>query len=259
MPNDVVLITGANNGIGLGMARALSAEGYRVAAFDLSGENLSGMRFFRCDVTQMPQVASCVKAIIAEWERIDILVNNACLALFSRFEARSIEETRREFEVNYFGYLNLITAVLPFMKAQGQGIIHNVSSGVGLSGFPGLCGYASTKGAIEAFTRTLALELKPSGIVVNLMHPPLTRTKSSAPLGIPTRLMADPEEVGRKLARRIQSTKAVVTPSPAESLGVLMARVFPGAMGKFFAGRTAAVRTEANEQPSRHSRKGGPP
>ena len=255
MPDDVVLITGANNGIGLGLARALSAEGYRVAAFDLSGENLPGVRFFRCDVTQMPQVASCVEAVIADWGRIDILVNNACLAVFASFEDRHMEEIRREFEVNYFGYLNLVTAVLPFMKAQGRGIIHNVSSGVGLSGFPGLSGYASAKGAIEAFTRTLALELKPSGIVVNLMHPPLTRTKSSAPLGIPARFMADPEEVGRKLAKQIRSTKAVVTPSRAESLGVFMARVFPLAMGKFFAGRTAAVRTEANNQPSGNSRK----
>ena len=168
-----------------------------------------------------------------------------------------MEEIRREFEVNYFGYLNLVTAVLPFMKAQGRGIIHNVSSGVGLSGFPGLSGYASAKGAIEAFTRTLALELKPSGIVVNLMHPPLSRTRSSAPLGIPTRFMSDPEDVGRKLARKIRSSKAVVTPGLAESLGVFMARLFPGAMGKFFAGRTAAVRTEAKEQPSGHSRKGG--
>jgi NAD(P)-dependent dehydrogenase (short-subunit alcohol dehydrogenase family) len=257
MPNDVVLITGANNGIGLGLARALMAEGYRVAAFDLSGENLSGLAFYRCDVTQMPQVTSSVRAVIGEWGRIDILVNNACLALFSRFEERSIEETRQEFEVNYFGYLNLITAVLPFMKEQGHGIIHNVSSGVGLSGFPGLCGYASTKGAIEAFTRTLALELKPSGIVVNLMHPPLSRTRSSAPLGIPARFMSDPQEVGRKLARKIGSSKAVVTPGLAESLGVFMARLFPGAMGKFFAGRTAVARTEANKQPSGHSRKGG--
>ncbi len=65
---------------------------------------------------------------------MDILVNNACLALFTRFEDRSVEDIRREFEVNYFGALNLIREVLPVMKKQGNGVIHNVSSGVGFTG-----------------------------------------------------------------------------------------------------------------------------
>ena len=58
-------------------------------------------------------------------------------------------------------------------------------------------------GAIEALTRTLALELAPCGIGVNLVHPPLTNTKSAAPLGIPPQAMADPAEVRRKLAKKI--------------------------------------------------------
>lgn len=109
-------------------------------------------------------------------------MNNACLAVFSPFEEKSLIDTRRAFEVNILGCVNMIKAVLPTMKPQGGGIIHNVSSTVGISGFAGIYGYASTKGAVDALTRTLALELEPYGIVVNLVYPPLTRTRSSSPL-----------------------------------------------------------------------------
>jgi NAD(P)-dependent dehydrogenase (short-subunit alcohol dehydrogenase family) len=249
LPNEIVVLTGANSGIGLGLAKALAPDGFRLACLDLSGENLSGLRFFKCDVTDPAQVEAAVAAVVAEWGRVDILVNNACLAIFAPFEQKSIAATRREFEVNYFGYVNMIKAVLPHMRAQGSGIIHNFSSTVGTSGFAGIYGYASTKGAIEALTRTLAIEFAPYGIAVNIVHPPLTRTKSSAPLGVPPQFMADPSVVGRKLAKRIRSTKAVVTPGLAESLGVLMTKLMPEAMGKFLSARAAAAREAATTRP----------
>jgi NAD(P)-dependent dehydrogenase (short-subunit alcohol dehydrogenase family) len=242
---DVVVITGANSGIGLALARSLEAAGLRVAGFDLSGENLTGIRFLQCDVTDLEQVRASVAAVIASWGRIDVLINNACLAVFAPFDARSLDATRREFEVNYFGYLNLITAVLPHMKARRRGVIHNVSSAVGVSGFAGIYGYASAKGAIEALTRTLAVEFAPYGITVNLVHPPLTRTPSSAPLGIPPQFMADPAAVGRRLAKKIGSRRAVITPGPMEALFVFMTRLIPGAMGRFLGARAAAARRKA--------------
>jgi len=242
MPDDVVLITGANNGIGLGLARAVSGLGSRVACLDLAGESLSGLWYLQCDVTEAAQVEACVAAVIAKWGRIDILVNNACLALFAPFEQKDQQDTRREFEVNYFGYLNTIRAVLPHMKARGHGVIHNVSSTVGVSGFAGIHGYASTKGAIDALSRTLAIEFAPYGITVNIVHPPLTRTRSSAPLGVPPRFMADPTVVGRKLARKIGSRSAVVTPGPAEAIGVFLTRLIPQTMGKFLSAWAAAAR-----------------
>lgn len=238
----VVIITGANNGIGLGLAKALNAEGDHVACFDLSGENLTGLKFIKCDVTDPIQVKVSVAEVIAEWGHVDILVNNACLAIFSSFEEKSIEDTRREFEVNYYGYVHLIHAVLPTMKAQHSGVIHNFSSTVGTSGFAGIYGYSSTKGAIEALSRTLAIELSPYGITVNIVHPPLTRTKSSAPLGVPSQFMADPNVVGRRLARKIGSTKAIITPGVAESIGVFASKLLPEMMGKFLSARAAAAR-----------------
>ena len=143
---------------------------------------------------------------------IDILIYNACLALFIPFEERSLDDTRREFEVNYFGYLNMIHAVLPLMKKQGRGVIHNFSSGVGFTDMPGMTGSTSTKGAIESLTRTLTLEYSSQGITFNVMHPPLTRTKSFSGLGVLPEMMADPNVVGRKLAKQVGKTTPMLTP-----------------------------------------------
>lgn len=246
----VVIVTGANNGIGLGLATSLAAAGDKVACFDISGENLTSMAYIRCDVTDLDQVRASVAQVLSQWGRVDILVNNACLAIFAPFEEKSLADTRREFEVNYFGYVNMIGAVLPGMKAQRSGVIHNFSSTVGTSGFAGIYGYSSTKGAIEALSRTLAIEFAPYGITVNIVHPPLTHTKSSAPLGVPAQFMADPADVGRRLARKIGSKAAVVTPGIAESLGVLGSRLVPEAMGKFLSARAAAAREAGSPKPN---------
>lgn len=242
----VIIITGSNNGIGLGLAKALNSGGDQVACFDLSGENLAGLRFFQCDVTDPVQVETSVADVFSEWGRIDILINNACLAVFSPFETKQLADTRREFEVNYYGYVNLIRAVLPIMKAQHRGVIHNFSSTVGTSGFAGIYGYSSTKGAIEAMSRTLAIEFAAYDIIVNIIHPPLTLTQSSAPLGVPAQFMADPFEVGRKLAKKIGSTKSVITPGASESLGMFFSKLFPEMMGKFLSDKATAARKEAD-------------
>jgi len=250
MADDVIVVTGANSGIGFHLAASLTAEGYQVAALDVADEQLLKLqeiyskRFLlcRCDVTSDADIARAIAAVLQRWGRIDILVNNAALALFELFEERPIEHTRREFEVNYFGYVRMIAAVLPHMKAQHRGIIHNVSSGVGITGFPGLSGYASTKGAIEALTRTLALEFAREGIIVNLIQPPLTRTKSSAPLGVPARALADPAHVGRKLAKRIGSTAPTITPDLSTALGLLSMRLFPSQIGRLLSRLTERAR-----------------
>ena len=252
MKRKVVFVSGAGNGIGLSMVAALLERGYRVAALDLDLNSLSALQagyqesllIFGCDLTDASGVAEAVSETVSCWGGIDILVNNACLAVFGSFEVKAVSDTRREFEVNYFGCLNLIRAVLPCMKKAGSGIIHNVSSGVGLTGFPGIYGYASTKGALESLTRTLALELAPSGITVNLVHPPLTGTRSSAPLGIPAQAMDTPERVGRRLAARIESKKAVITPDPVTGLGLFFSRHFPGPMGRMLAGLAAKARKQ---------------
>lgn len=243
----VIIITGANNGIGLALTHSLLEMGDRVAALDLEMDNLAShphpsLLPFRCDVTQPGQIQFAVDEVIRRWERIDILINNACLALFIPFEERSLDDIRSEFEVNYFGYLNTIRAVLPVMKKLGRGVIHNFSSGVGYTGIPGMTGYTSTKGAIESLTRTLALEFASQGIVFNVMHPPLTRTKSASGLSIPPEMMADPDVIGRKLAKQVGKSSPVLTPDFSNRIQLWVSYHFRVPMGQLLAMMTERVK-----------------
>ena len=233
--NRVVVITGANGGIGYHMFSSLIEDGYRVAGLDVDCERIRSLqdahpvrvRVFECDVTASDDVEVTIGEIMDEWGRIDILVNNAAIFNFAPFVDQTLEDTKREFEVNYFGYLRLIHAVLPHMRERNEGIIHNVSSGTGLVGHPGLSGYASTKGAIEALVRTLRLELRHENIACTVMHPPLTNTRSATELGYPEFLLSDPADVGRKLAGKVESTGRVITADWQTKAGLYLSQRVP--------------------------------
>jgi NAD(P)-dependent dehydrogenase (short-subunit alcohol dehydrogenase family) len=251
MPRTII-ISGANNGIGLAMTNALLEMGEHVAALDLSLSHLepAAPNFLPvvCNVTNAQRVQSVVNEVVAQWGGVDILINNACLALFSPFEKRPMDDIRREFEVNYYGYLNLIRAVLPVMRKQGHGVVHNVSSGVGFTGMPGMIGYTSTKGAIESMTRTLALEYSKQGIVFNVMHPPLTRTKSAAPFGVPEEMMADPKVVGDGMAKLVGKTRPVLAPGITNRIQLWVSYHFRVTMGKFLTKMADRARQNANSK-----------
>lgn len=234
------MLTGANGGIGQHLLAALVEDGYRVGALDIEGEAIQPIRdrspdrvrYYECDVSDPDDVDSAVSAVFDEWGRIDVLVNNAAVATFARFEDRPIADVRHEFEVNVLGYLRMIRAVLPHMRARGDGIIHNMGSATGDVGHPGLAGYAATKGAIKALTRSLQLELRETGISCTLMVPPTTDTRLSAALGYPAWMTAEPTDVGRLLAAKIESTDRVITPDWQTALGVYVARRFPSVWAK---------------------------
>ena len=118
------------------------------------------------------------------------------------------------------------------MRARGSGIVHNVSSGVGLVGNPGLSGYASTKGAIDSFTRSLRLELQNEDVHSTRMYPPLTNTRSAARLDYPEFGTQEPAAVGRKLATEIGSTRPVIYADWSVRIGLWVARHFPYAVKK---------------------------
>lgn len=232
---DTVVITGANEGIGHHMLRTLLDDGYRVACLDIAGGNVEPLvesypdrvRYAECDVTADEDVTRAIEGVLDEWGRVDILVNNAAVFEFDLLAEKSPESFRREFEVNYFGYLRLIRAVLPHMRERGGGIIHNVSSGVAATGHPGLSGYASTKAAIEALVRSLRLELRHENVACTLMYPPATNTRSAARLDYPEMVMNDPEDVGRKLARQVRSRDPVIYADLKTRLGLWLTERVP--------------------------------
>jgi len=255
----VVLITGANSGIGYFTAKALATARCLVAGLDIAIENLQVLAqsmpervlALRCDVTGEEQVTAACESVAARWGRIDVLVNNACVSLYQPFEQRTPQSFAHEIDVNYLGYVRMIQAVLPYMKRQGHGLIHNVSSGIGITGFGGASGYAATKGAIEGFTRSLALELEKYGIVCNLVHPPLVNTVSTKPLGLPQELMAKAEDVGWKIAKRMLCTRPVVTPDFRTAAFLIVARMFPAATGRLLSRMTAQARSRRESGPAR--------
>ncbi|WP_083867318.1 SDR family NAD(P)-dependent oxidoreductase [Natrialba taiwanensis] len=233
--NRVVVVTGANEGIGYHMLTSLVADGYRVAGLDSTVANLESLqetepkrvRYYECDVTNLDDVQDAVSGVIETWDRIDILVNNAGISNFAPFGELAMEQTRREFEVNFFGYMRMIRAVLPHMRDRGDGIIHNMGSGTGDVGHPGLSGYAATKGAIKAFVRSLRLELHHTGVSCTLMVPPTTNTQMVAGLEYPLWMTSEPEAVGRKLASHVESTQPVITPDRKTRLGLTLIDWFP--------------------------------
>lgn len=232
---DRVVVTGANQGIGHHLLRGLLEDEHHVAALDVEIGNLRDLqeatperlRVYECDVTDTDEIEAAIADVIEAWGRIDVLVNNAAVATFAPFENRTLEDARQEIEVNYLGYVRTIRAVLPHMRERDRGIVHNVGSATGDVGHPGLSGYAATKGAIAALTRSLRLELRDTGVSCTLMVPPTTNTRMSAGLGYPSWMTEEPDAVGRKLAGKIDSTAQVVTPDRKTSLGLFLIRRFP--------------------------------
>lgn len=236
----VVAITGANAGIGYHMLVALLEEGYRVAALDVAGENVEALvdehgdavRYVECDVTKTRDVEAAIETIVAAWDGIDVFVNNAGMFEFAPFSDQTLSDVQREFDVNYFGYLRCLHAVLPHMLARGSGIVHNVSSGAGLVGHPKLTGYASTKGAVEALVRSLRLELRHEPVAVTLMQPALANTTTARELGYPESLLRDPAVVGRNLASKIERTDRVIYSDWQTRLGLTLSRLVPALVTK---------------------------
>lgn len=177
----VILITGASSGIGFDTAQALAKQGHRVYAAARRLELMEplkalGVQVLRLDVTDESSMQQCVDAVIQAEGRVDVLVNNAGYGYFGTIETVSMEEARRQLEVNVFGLARLTQMVLPQMRKQGSGRIINTSSIAGkmviyMGGW-----YNVTKYAVEAFSDALRMEVKPFGIDVVKIEPGAIKT-----------------------------------------------------------------------------------
>ncbi len=234
-----ILLTGANQGIGFYMAQQLLEDGHQVAVLDLVTDELAplaaqyGKRLlpFVCDVTDGAAVAEAVLSAVQEFGGVEYAIHNACVCTFEGFLQSDEDTFRRVHEVNFYGALHLTKAVLPTMLQQKRGKVFFVSSGVGVTGFTNISPYASSKGALESLAKCLHLEYQSQGVTFHLLHPPLTKTASSAPLPVPKEMMADPEQVGRGLAKRLNQKKFVICHSASQTLQTKMAYRFPLALG----------------------------
>ncbi len=167
--NKVVVITGASSGIGHATAAAFTAAGARVVA-------ASRRSTPPCDVTKDEDVRRLIDRTVAEYGRIDILINNAGAGLRALLMDVKLEDAHAVMELNFFGALRCIKAVLPVMQRQRAGQIVNISSVIGVVATPRNSIYCASKSALLALSDALRLELSGAGIDVISVLPGYTDT-----------------------------------------------------------------------------------
>ncbi|KKB74393.1 MULTISPECIES: SDR family oxidoreductase [Bacillus] len=187
MKNKTAIVTGASSGIGLLTALKLAGTHFVIAAVrhpekaealkqQITAHNAeTSIAVMELDVTKEESVASFSDKL-KEYGAVDLLVNNAGTAYGGFTEDLSLSDYRNQYETNVFGLIAVTKAVLPHMKKNAGAKIINVSSISGRIAFPAFSPYASSKHAVEGFSESLRLELRPFGIDVAVVEPGSYRT-----------------------------------------------------------------------------------
>jgi NADP-dependent 3-hydroxy acid dehydrogenase YdfG len=177
--SNVVLITGCSTGIGRDLADQLTKVGYIVVATARKMESLEKIQAalkLPLDVTQPESIKKAIENIIEKYGRIDVLINNAGYAQIGAIEEISDDQVQRMYDVNIFGVMRMIRAIVPYMRQQRSGRIINISSIAGKMTTPVNGTYSSTKFALEAMSDAMRVELESFNIQVILIEPGAIKT-----------------------------------------------------------------------------------
>jgi 3-oxoacyl-[acyl-carrier protein] reductase len=229
----VALVTGAARGIGRAVAQRLAAEGAAVALLDIRpGEAEDAARGIlaaggralglQLDVAEAGAVEAAVAQVVGSWGRVDILVNNAGIIARGGLLELNPEVWKRVLEVNVNGAFHCCRAVVPHMLARGWGRILNITSVAGKTGdVTAAPVYGTSKGAVNALTKSLARQLAPRGITVNAIAPHAIETDMSAEWsaekrsevlrGIPVGRLGRPGEVAAAAAFLVSEEAGYIT------------------------------------------------
>ncbi len=241
-----VLITGASRGIGRATALKLSEEGQYNIVLNYNNSKKEALLLeeellnkginalaLKANVSDLTQVEDMFARIKDKFGGVDILINNAGISHSAQFQDLSPEKWDEIFSVNVDGVFNTIHCALEYMLSNKKGVILNFSSIWGSHGASCEVSYAATKGAIEAITKSLALELAPSNIRVNAIAPGTVNTDMMKTYSrddiklicndIPMMRMAEPEEIAELVNFLISDKNSYMTGqiiSPTGGMGV---------------------------------------
>ena len=219
LADKIVIVTGAGQGIGRGIALTLAAEGATVVVTDVNEATAeetaaeTGGLGIRADVTSRESVDAMVEQVVGRFGRIDVLVNNAGWDKAGPFLDSDPADWDRIIAINLYGVLNTSKAVLPIMAAQGHGHVVNLASDAGRVGSSGEAVYSAAKGGVIAFTKATAREMARHQVNVNCVCPGPTDTALFASVGgdnpklrealtraIPFRRLAKPQDLANVVA-----------------------------------------------------------
>jgi len=225
----VVLITGASSGIGKQLAVDLAARRAVVVGCGRSiarlKESLKEVRrhspssaMIGCDVSDLEQVRGMVAKVLADYGKIDVLINNAGVGMRKPFVDSELGAVEEMIRINFLGAAYCAHAVLPSMIARKTGHIVNISSGAGKIGTLNMSAYCASKFALNGWSESLYHELRPLGVKVSVVCPGPVRTefnrefRDTEPKS-PPRLLVTPEAVSREIIKVIEKNKfEVITP-----------------------------------------------
>lgn len=171
--NKVVLITGGSSGIGKSIGEFLHQKGFVVYGTSRNPERVlhSVFPLVALDVRDTASIEAAVAKIIATSGKLDIVINNAGVGITGPLEEIPATEIKNNFEINFFGPIEVMKAVLPQMRKQKSGLIINITSIAGYMGLPYRSVYSASKGALELITEALRMEVKPFGIAITNVAP----------------------------------------------------------------------------------------
>lgn len=241
----VVIVTGASSGIGRATALEFAGAGARVAlgarredrlrevVEQIEGEGGEAL-WVKTDVARREDVERLVRATLDRWGQVDVLVNNAGFGHYARVEDIDEADMRALLDVNFFGTLYGIQAVLPHMRARRTGHIVNVSSVAGRQGFPFHGGYAAAKHAVIGLTAALRGELAGSGVRASVVLPVGTATEffdvARDPYGLepaPMGIVQSAERVAKAIVRCVRRPVSEVYTVPGLKGALAIAVVAP--------------------------------
>lgn len=172
-----IVITGSSSGIGKATAEYFAGKGWKVAATMRNPESevelkeLENISVYAMDVTNESSVTRATEQILSDYDKVDVVLNNAGYGLVGAFEAATPEQIKHQYDTNVFGLMTVTRAFIPHFRTNKAGLFLNVSSIGGLVTFPLSSLYSSTKWAVEGFSESLSFELGEFGIQVKIIEP----------------------------------------------------------------------------------------